>query len=186
MALEAQGRGVRFIDAPAAGTKGPAAAGTLLFVVGGAEEDVEGVRPLFDAMGRGVVHMGEVGMGTSAKMVVNALLAQAMLSFAEGLVLGESLGLERERLLEMLVGGPVVAPFIEGKRSKIESDEYEAAFPLKWMQKDLHLATQTGYERGVAMPSANLAKEIYRLADRAGLGDLDFSAIYRFLAESES
>jgi 3-hydroxyisobutyrate dehydrogenase-like beta-hydroxyacid dehydrogenase len=75
---------------------------------------------------------------------------------------------------------PAVAPFLASKREKIESGDYEAEFPLRWMQKDMHLASVSAYEAGVAMPLTNVTKEIYRLAMRGGHETEDFSAIYEF------
>lgn len=181
----AQVRGVRFVDAPVAGTKGPAEEGSLLFLVGGSEEDVAAAGPFFGVMGRKTVHVGDASMGTSLKMVFNLLLAEAMLAFSEGMALGLALGIERETLFGILLDGPVVAPFVKGKQSIIEEGEYEAHFPLKWMEKDLHLAALTAYEEEVALPAGAITKEIYALAARKGLANLDFSAIYRFINESD-
>ena len=184
MAARAAARGVRFLDAPVAGSKDPAEKGELLFLVGGDQADVEQVRPLFDVMGRQVLHVGGHGMGTSLKVVFNLLLGEAMLAFAEAMAMGQSLGIPQERLLEIMPGSAVVAPFISGKRAKIAQDDYEADFPMKWLRKDLQLAAQTGYEEGVALPGVNAAKEIYALAVQAGYADQDFSAICQFLAQS--
>lgn len=183
MAEQAKTHGVRFMDAPVAGSKNQAQEGVLRFIVGGNTEDVEEAKSLFDAMGSGTVHVGGHGMGTSLKLVLNYLLASAMASFAEGMVLGESLGVSQEMLLKVLVGGPVVPPFMAGKQSKLESGDYEPEFPLQWMQKDVQLATQTAYETGVPMPVANATKELYQFAIRAGLGEADFSAIYQYLRD---
>lgn len=185
MAQEAQERRVHFVDAPVAGTKGPAEQAQLTFLVGGDPEDVQACQPYFEAMGRKIVHMGPNGMGTSAKMVVNLLLGEAMLAFSEALALGQSLGIPMEGLMNMLVGGAVAAPFIAGKRAKIENSQYDPEFPLKWMRKDMQMASITGYEQGVALPTANAAKEIYTLADRQGWSELDFSAIYDYLAKQD-
>jgi len=125
-------------------------------------------------------------MGASLKMVMNQLLGTAMAAFAEGLVLGESLGLSRQVLLDALLGGTAAAPFLASKRERLESGDYEQAdFPLRWLQKDLHLAAVSAYEAGVAMPLTNVAKEIYRMAMREGHGSEDFSAIYDFLAGTQ-
>jgi 3-hydroxyisobutyrate dehydrogenase-like beta-hydroxyacid dehydrogenase len=183
MALAAWARRVRFVDAPAAGTKGPAERGELMFLVGGRPDDVKTCQPLLEAMGRKVLHVGENGLGTGMKMVFNLLLGEAMAGFAEAMALGQSLGISQDMLLEVLPGSAVVAPFIQGKRVKIEAGEYDPEFPLKWMHKDLQLATVTGYEQDVPLPLASIAKEIYALAAGDGLADLDFSAICRFLAE---
>src|SRR5206468_7032236 len=95
------------------------------------------------------------------------------------------LGLSREFLLETLLGGPAAAPFLALKRDRIENGNYEPAdFPLRWLQKDLHLAAVSAFETGAAMPLTNAAKEVYRLAIRDGRGSEDFSAIYDYLARS--
>lgn len=179
MAEQAQSHGVHFLDAPVAGSKGHAENAQLLFVLGGDEADIKTCQPVFDVMGRKVLHVGGHGMGTAFKMVLNHLLATAMLGFAEGLALGESLGISQEMLFESLLGGPVVPPFMQYKRANIESGDYEAAFPLRWMHKDLQMVAQTAYENGVAMPLSQLTKSLYQMAIQNGLGDQDFSAIYR-------
>lgn len=184
MSAAAAAHGVRMLDAPVTGSKEAAEKGQLVFLVGGAAADLEEARPLFEKMGKAVIHMGEAGKGTSLKVVNNMLVAQAMLAFSETLVLGEALGLERQRLLDFFLGGPIAAPLLSSKRAKLENHEYEAEFPLYLMQKDLHMASISAYEHGVALPSANVAKEIYRLAARSGLAEADFSAIVEFLAQS--
>jgi 3-hydroxyisobutyrate dehydrogenase-like beta-hydroxyacid dehydrogenase len=183
VAEEAHRRNLRFVDAPVAGSRGPAEKGQLLFMVGGSAEDVEEIRSLLGYMGQKVIHAGEIGMGTSLKLVFNHLLAMSMISFAEGLILGESLGLSREMLLDALQGSVIVAPSALGKRSKIEAGDYSPDFPLQWMQKDLQLVSISAYENNTALPLANLAKELYMLAVQAGLAEADFSAIYKLFHE---
>ncbi len=183
MATEAKQRKIRFIDAPASGSKGPAEQGQLLFFAGGEKADVDEAKPLLEAMGKAVYHVGGHGMGTSLKMVNNLILAQAMVAFSEALVLGESLGISQQALFNTLLGSPVVAPFLSSKRQKIEEGKFDTEFPLQWMHKDMQLAAETAYEIGVALPAANVTKEIYALAMRNGLGEQDFSAVYKLFRE---
>ncbi len=185
LASEAKQRRVRFIDAPVGGSKGPAEQGQLLFFVGGESGDVEEARPLLDAMGKAVYHIGGHGMGSSMKMVNNLILAQAMLAFSEAAVFGETLGISKDMLFDTILGSPVAAPFLAFKRGKIETGTFDAEFPLQWMHKDLQLAADTAYEAGVAIPAANVVKEIYALAVRNGLGEQDFSAVYKILNEKK-
>jgi 3-hydroxyisobutyrate dehydrogenase/glyoxylate/succinic semialdehyde reductase len=96
------------------------------------------------------------------------------------MALGQGLGISRQMLFDSLLSMPAVAPFLAAKREKMESANYEAEFPLRWMQKDMHLASISAYESGVAMPLTNITKEIYRLAMRGGHDAEDFSAIYEF------
>jgi len=183
MAAEAQTHGIRFLGAPVSGSKEMAAAAKLTFLVGGEAGDLEACRPLLACMGNKVIHCGGQGMGTSLKMVMNQLLGTVMAAFAEGLVLGESLGLSRTLLFEGLLSGPAAAPFLSVKRERIENGDFKHAdFPLQWLQKDLQLATASAYETGVPMPLTNVTKEIYQFAIRAGHGEEDFSAIYDYLA----
>lgn len=181
MADEAAARKLRFLDAPVSGSKPQAAAGQLVFYVGGEMADLDEARPLLSVMGRAVYHLGGVGMGASFKMVNNMLAAQNVLAFSETLALGQSLGISLEKLLEIFIGGPMAAPFLAGKVEKITSGDFEADFPLQWMQKDLHLAALTAYEAGIALPLVNLAKEIYMQAAQSGLADADFSAVYAWV-----
>lgn len=184
MADECRERGVRFMDAPVAGSKIPAEQAQLIFFAGGEKEDVEYSRPLLDAMGKAVFHIGGNGMGTGMKMVNNLLLAGAMAAFSEGMVLGEALGISREVLFDALLSSPVAAPFLALKKPLIESGDFDAQFPLKWMHKDLQLASVTAYECGVAMPASHAVKEAFALAARDGLGDKDFAALYSYLKQS--
>src|SRR3954467_11538893 len=114
-------------------------------------------------------------------MVINLLLANAMAAFAEGMAARQVLGISRKVLFDSLFGTPAIAPFLALKRENIESGNYKAEFPLRWMQKDLHLASVSAYESGVAMPVTNAAKELYRLAMIEGHAIEDFSAIYDYL-----
>jgi 3-hydroxyisobutyrate dehydrogenase-like beta-hydroxyacid dehydrogenase len=181
MAAEAATRQIRFIDAPVTGSAPVAADAKLTFWVGAKTVDLERIRPVLLCMGNKIVHTGGQGSGTSVKMVINLLLGTGMAAFAEAMGLGEGLGLSSQLLFDSLLASPAVAPFLALKRDKIETGNFEPGFPLRWMQKDMHLASVSAYEAGVAMPLANLTKEIYRLAMRDGHETEDFSAIYEFM-----
>lgn len=177
--------GIHYIDAPVAGTKLPAEKGELTFLLGGKEENVNQLADFWDCMGKTYNHVGEIGMGSSMKMVINLMLGHAMSAFSEALVLGQSMGIDKEKLLESLVGGPVTAPFLAGKKDKIANHDFAPEFPLQWMHKDMHLVRQTAYENQVALPSSGVIEEIYGLAKQKGYAEDDFSAIYQFLINKE-
>jgi len=183
MAAAAQAQQVQFLDAPVAGSKPQAAAAELMFFVGGEAADIDRYRPLLEAMGRKVTHIGPVGQGSAMKLVVNHLLGTSMLAFAESLALGTGLGLSQNALLEALVGSPVAPPYLAAKRQKLATGDYAPEFPLEWLHKDLQLVARAAYEVGVAMPTSAVTKEIYGLAARQGLKRQDFSAIYRLFLE---
>jgi 3-hydroxyisobutyrate dehydrogenase/glyoxylate/succinic semialdehyde reductase len=168
MAVEAARRQIHFVDAPVTGSAARAAEAKLIFWVGADPADLETIRSLLLCMGNKIVHAGGHGAGASMKMVVNLLMGNAMAAFAEAMALGKGLGLSQKMLFDSLLGTTAVPPFLASKREKIESGNYEAEFPLRWMQKDMHLALVSAYESGVAMPLTNVTKEMYRLVMRAG------------------
>lgn len=181
MAALAEQHHIRFVDAPVAGSQKPAEEGQLLFLVGGKREDVVFCEPLFKAMGKQHIHLGDVGKGAALKMIFNLLLGEAMLAFSEALTLGLQLGLEKSTMFAILLEAPITAPFLKDKREKLENEVFETEFPLQWMQKDLQLASISAYEQGLALPALNVIKEVFAQAKQHGLAEEDFSAIFKFL-----
>lgn len=172
---------IQYLDAPVAGTKGPAENGELVFLAGGNQINLDEAAPLFEIMGKKTLHLGEVGKGASMKMLINQLLGQSMVAFAEALVMGEAMGLEKETLFNVLLNTTVVAPVMSAVRPKLENGNYEPNFPLQWIQKDLHLSSISAYENGIATPNLNATKEIFAQAKQYGYGDQDFTVVYEFL-----
>ncbi len=186
MAGMAAARSVGYLDAPVTGTKGPAASGELVFLLGGESGDVDKCRPYFDCMGKKSVHLGDAGMGSSMKMLFNLMLGCTMAAYSETLVLGEAFGFSKDDVATVLLDAPVTAPFIKTKHSLISENNFEEHFPLCWMRKDLHLAADAAYKNGVALPALNSIKELYGLAEKQGLGRKDFAAVYKVLAKDGS
>jgi len=181
MGALSESHNIRYLDAPVAGTKGPAAAGELLFLIGGSTSDIEEAIPLFDCMGKKTIHLGAIGQGASIKLLINQLLGVQLVAFSEALTLGEAMGIEKDTLFDILTNTPVVPPVISAVRSKLENEDYEPNFPLKWIHKDLHLSSLSAYENGVALPHLQVTKEAFAKAKQEGLGDLDFTAIYKHI-----
>ena len=177
----AEGKGIRFLDAPVLGSKDAAENAKLVFVVGGKENYLREVEPLLGKMGSKIIHVGEVGKGSSMKIVVNLMLGLSMIAFSEALVLGEALGIDRNFLADTLSELPVSAPFLRRKKEKIKSGDFEVEFPLELMQKDLHLASLTGFENGVSLFLTSLAREIFGYGMKFGLSRKDFSAVYKIV-----
>ena len=183
MAELSESVGFNFLDAPVAGSLVPAEKGELVFLVGGKKGVVKYCDPLFKIMGKKYIHVGENGMGSALKLVNNLIMGISMYGFVEGLLLGESLGINKEKIFDILDGSPIAPSMIQMKREKIESNDYSPEFPLQWLQKDLHLAAETAYENNLPLPATNTIKEIFALAKKAGMGEKDFTAIYPFLSE---
>lgn len=185
MAAESKNHGIRFMDAPVSGSKQPAAEGSLLFLVGGEQSDFEEAKPLLLKMGKDAKHIGEAGKGSAMKIMINQLLGQSILAFSESLNLGMAMGIDKKTGMDVLLNTPVTAPILDLFRSRIENNEYEANFPLKHLQKDLHLFTETAYELEQPSPLTNTAKEVYGMAKFKKMGDLDFTAVFKYLNEKE-
>ncbi|HFA49944.1 MAG TPA: NAD(P)-dependent oxidoreductase [Bacteroidetes bacterium] len=173
--------GIRFLDAPVAGTKPHAENAELVFFVGGKKSVLKEVEPYLNFMGKKIMYVGGAGKGASFKMLVNIMLAQSMIIFSEAILLGEKMGMEKDFLLNVIPGLVVAAPFTKFKSEMLRSGNYEVQFPLEWMHKDLHLAAVTAYELGQPLYLANIAKEIFAGANKKGLGRLDFAAVHRYL-----
>ncbi len=181
MAEITESLGFNFLDSPVAGSLIPAEKGDLLLLVGGKKSIVKYCDPVLKAMGRKYIHVGESGKGAAMKLVNNLVMALSIYAFAEGMHLAESSGITKEAVFNLMEGSPIVSPMISSKKNKFLTGDYSTEFPLRWLQKDLHLAAITAYEQGVALPGANAIKEIFAQAKQAGLGDKDFTAIYSFI-----
>ncbi|MGD1920502.1 MAG: NAD(P)-dependent oxidoreductase [Pleurocapsa sp.] len=180
MAKSAAQNQVNYIDAPVAGSKNQAEQKELVFLVGANKAHLNSCESLLKCMGKKVVHVGEPGMGNALKLVFNLLLGISMAGFAEAMILGEALGISQNMLLDILVGSPVVSPYMKDKKDKLAKSHYDPEFPLQWMQKDLQMVAIAGYKNQVPLPLANATKEIYQQAIQQGLGQQDFTAIYDF------
>jgi len=175
--------GIRFVDAPVAGTLPHAENAELVFFVGAEKELLEAIEPYLNFMGKKVINIGETGKGASFKMLVNVMLAQSMIIFSESVLLGEKMGISKDFLLSVIPNLVVSAPFTKVKAEMVKSGEYGVQFPLELMHKDLHLAAITAYENNQPLYLANVAKELYAEANKSGLGRLDFAAIHKYLEE---
>lgn len=178
--------GFNFLDAPVAGSLKPAELGELVFLIGGKKTIVKYCTPLFKSMGKKIVHAGESGSGSALKLVNNLVMGLSMYAFTEGLLLGDSLGIDKETIIVLLEGSPIAAPMIQGKKEKYLKGDYSPEFPLQWLQKDLQLAAQTAYENGIALPGANTIKEIFGLAKQSGYAEQDFTSVYAYLSQKNN
>jgi 3-hydroxyisobutyrate dehydrogenase len=185
VARELQARGVAFVDAPVAGSTGPAAEGSLAVMVGGDPDAVERARPLLAVLGdpERIWYLGPVGAGQAAKLMVNVVLGGVMAAVAEGYVLGRVLGLQAGDALGVLEAASVGGQTVARKRQKMESGDYgEAGFRLNLMHKDLRLAVEAARAARAGLPVAERVAELYAGAKGRGLADLDYSAVVAYVA----
>jgi 3-hydroxyisobutyrate dehydrogenase len=177
---------LRPLDAPVSGGVVGATAGTLTFMVGGAERDVREAEPLLLVMGRRVVHCGEGGTGQAAKACNNMLLGISMIGVGEAFVLAEALGLSHRALFDVAStsSGACWALTtncpVPGLVSTSPADnDYKAGFAVNLMLKDLRLARNAALAGGAVTELGLLATDIYERLAADGAGDEDFSTVYR-------
>ena len=169
-------RGGDFLDAPVTGSKIAAQSGSLIFMVGGKPDVIERVRPLFNAMGKTVIHMGDNGKGLAAKLAQNLQIAFIFEGLAEGLTLAKKMGVQPEKLFELIKSSMIRSGVAEYKEPFVLKRDYSPNFPLRLMHKDMHLMMDAARENGVKLPGLEKIDEIYEAASRAGYDDLDYAA----------
>jgi 3-hydroxyisobutyrate dehydrogenase/glyoxylate/succinic semialdehyde reductase len=105
------------------------------------------------------------------------LRGTAMAAFGEVLKFGDTLGIDKAELIDSLLSSDMAAPFLHRKRDSILAGDFEPRFPLRWMHKDLFLASITAYDANVPIPMVHTAKEVFASARNIGNGELDYSAV---------
>lgn len=174
--------GGRFVDAPVSGSVAPAVAGTLTFMAGGREDDVDDVRPVLLAMGSRIFHMGPTGAGATMKLAVNSIVYGLGQAVAESLVLAEAAGIERESAYEVFANSAIAAPFVHYREQAfLNPGEVPVAFRMVLARKDLDLALGLAESVGAPLPQAVLNRSELVDAIAAGFGDHDMSAVAEHL-----
>jgi len=165
---------VLFVDAPVSGSKGPAEAGQLLILASGPPAAAATLSPVFSAIGRKTVWLGEAGQGSRMKLAVNAYMSILIEGVAEALELAGRLGIDDSKLAEAIEGGPLDAPIADAKLHKMERGDFAPEFPLEWALKDVDLALGAAGDDELPLLAA-LSRQ-WRAAVDAGHGREDISA----------
>ena len=183
LAREAAQRGVGMLDAPVSGGDVAAQQGTLSIMAGGSDEDFARARPLFEAMGETIVHVGASGAGQVTKAANQIVVALVLEAVSEALVLGSKAGVEPARLIEVLSGGLAANKAMEVKRDKLLNHDFEPGGKVEFHHKDLGIALQAGREYGVALPVTALVDQMFGELKAKGKGVWDHSALLTLLEE---
>ncbi|BBL79195.1 2-hydroxy-3-oxopropionate reductase [Rubrobacter xylanophilus] len=174
-------QGASALDAPVSGGDVGAREGTLSIMVGGEEEDFERARPLFEAMGKTITHVGPSGAGQVVKAANQIVVALSIEAVSEALVLGSRGGVAPEKILDVLSGGLAGNRVMEVKREKFLSRSFEPGGKARYHRKDLRIALESGREYGVALPATALVEQFFGALEARGDGDLDHSALLRLI-----
>ncbi len=192
LAAEATERGAVAIDAPVSGGVMGAEAASLTIMVGGPKEAFVAAQPILALLGKNIIHVGGHGAGQVAKLCNNLIAGVTMVAAAEAFAMGKASGVDTKILHEVIrksSGGswvmekdPPCPGLIEGAPS---SKDFEAGFTVDLMLKDMSLAVSALMSLGLPCPSGAAANQVYRMASRDGLGDLDFAAVAMLLGAAE-
>ncbi|MBB5736978.1 3-hydroxyisobutyrate dehydrogenase [Xanthomonas arboricola] len=190
LAAEAQARGLAILDAPVSGGTAGAAAGSLTFIVGGAAQVLERARPVLQAMGKNIFHVGDNGAGQVAKLCNNMALGVIMAATGEALALGVAQGLDPAVLSQMMAvstgrswATEVCNPWPGVLPNAPASRGYSGGFGNDLMLKDLGLVAESAVQAGVSIPLGELARNLYAMNSQAGNGALDFSSVIKLVAK---
>jgi 3-hydroxyisobutyrate dehydrogenase len=176
-------RGLGFMDAPVTGSSPRAEDGTLTIMAGGGEADFERARPLFEAMGELIVHVGPLGHGQKVKLINNAVAAINTAVAGEALLLGKRAGVDLDALLEVVSAGSGSSAMLALKAPAMRAHDYTTLFKLEHMLKDLLLCLQEAGEVGQEFRFAEEVAEILETAADRGLGEQDFVALLEVLEQ---
>ena len=187
--------GAEMLDAPVSGGDRGAIAGTLVIMVGGKPEAFERCRPVFAALGSNVVHMGPIGSGQRTKLVNQVIGGLHLVALAEGLAFARAMGLDAERVLEVVASGAAGSWMLTHLGPKAIRGDFAPGFAIRLQRKDLRLALEAMRDlqaapaahdaRGAAFQGAALAHELFARADEAGLGELGTQALIELYTRSD-
>jgi 3-hydroxyisobutyrate dehydrogenase-like beta-hydroxyacid dehydrogenase len=167
---------VQVMDVAISGSTLAVEKGTITLLAGGSSEVFHATEPIFRAVATQYFLMGPAGSGTSMKLVVNTLLGVGMQAIAEAIALGETAGIERHRLLEVLSRTAVIAPAHIGKLARVERGDYSPQFGVGLMNKDFRLILKVAQSSDLSLPATEAAFQVNGDAVRAD-PHADFSSV---------
>ena len=174
-----RGSGADFLDAPVTGGVEGATHGTLAIMVGGRLGSLEKIRPLLETIAAKIIHMGDVGMGQSAKAVNQVLCAGINEAVTEALAFGDHLGLDMEKVIEAIKGGAAGNWFLDKRGKSMIEGRFSPGFKLGLHLKDLEIVAAMAQDLGITLPLTETTRKHYVQLLQQGYGDDDISALYR-------
>jgi 3-hydroxyisobutyrate dehydrogenase-like beta-hydroxyacid dehydrogenase len=171
-----QVKGADFVDAPVTGSKIGAENASLIFIAGGHESTIRRLEPLFLAMGKQVIRMGDVGQGEAAKLAMNLQIALIYEGFAEALTLARRLGVDEKAFFDLIKASMVRSGVVDYKMPFVEKGDFSPNFPLRLMHKDIKIMLNTAREADIRLPALETVEQVYARAHANGRDDSDYAA----------
>ncbi len=181
VAADAAKKGVQMLDAPVSGGEKGAIAGTLSIMVGGPKEAFEAMLPIFQVLGKTIVHMGDSGAGQVTKAANQIVVALTIEAISEALVLASKAGVDPAKVRQVLLGGFCQSRILELHGERMIKREFAPGFKIRLHRKDLAIALNAGKEFGVPLPVTAQVHEMLNALMVAGKGELDHAAIVNYI-----
>jgi 3-hydroxyisobutyrate dehydrogenase-like beta-hydroxyacid dehydrogenase len=182
LAAQVAAKGAQMLDAPVSGSVSTLEEGKLSIMAGGPRDAFERARPILEAIGPKVTHVGGNGLAVSMKIATNLSLAVQMLAFSEGVLLAEKSGIARQTAVEVLLNSVIASPMVKYRGPFVLNMPDEAWFDVNMMQKDLLLALEMGRQLDAPLPTTAITNEMLTAARGMGLAEKDFAILFEVLA----
>jgi len=181
-----QEAGATYVDAPVSGGQQGAQDAALSIMIGGAQDDVARAMPLFEAMGKTITHVGEVGAGQITKAANQLVVASTLQAVSEALTLAASAGVDPARVRQALLGGFAASKILDVHGQRMLDDSFAPGFRARLLLKDIRIVSRTARELRMAAPSVEMVEgRLTELVD-SGRGDLDHSSLVLLERESRT
>jgi 3-hydroxyisobutyrate dehydrogenase len=163
-------RGVHMLDAPISGGSEGAAKGTLSIMVGGDAAQVKRAMPAFQAMGKTITHVGELGAGQTVKLANQILVVGNCMAMCEALLFAQAGHVDLQKTLQAVVGGAAGSWMLSNRGPQILARDWRPGFMIDLQTKDLRLVASAADDLGVPLPTTTLILQLYRTLQTRGLG----------------
>jgi len=183
LAAEAEKRGCDMLDAPVSGGETGAMAAALSIMIGGKVAAVERAMPIFEKLGKNIVHVGDAGAGQVTKAANQMVVGTTIAIVSEALVLAAKTGVDPAKVRQALLGGFAQSKILEAHGQKMLDRNFKPGFRIRLHEKDLKIALATGSEYGVPLVVTGVVGQMMTAMKGMGNGDLDHAGLVKFVEE---
>jgi 2-hydroxy-3-oxopropionate reductase len=176
-------KGVQSLDAPVSGGDIGARNGTLAIMIGGPADALEKVRPIFEAMGKTITHVGDAGAGQIAKGANQIMVAAQMVAMGELLMFAQKAGADPQKVVAAIRGGAAQCWTLDIKPPRLFANNRQPGFKAYMQAKDLNIVMETAREYGIPLPSCAVDMQLYTAMLQNGMAELDNSAVLGILEQ---
>ena len=186
LAGEAQRRGCDMLDAPVSGGEAGAISASLSIMIGGEAAAVERAMPLFEALGKNIVHAGRAGAGQVTKAANQMVVGTTIAIVSEALVLAAKAGVDPAKVRQALLGGFAQSKILEAHGQKMLAHNFKPGFRIRLHEKDMKIALGAGFEYGVPLMVTSQVAQMMSAMKSMGHGDLDHSGLVKLIEQMAS